>query len=282
MPTTGHATGIPERREQFPCPPATVGSRVSARQRWLRLVLPLVIIALATSGAAWSPRIDLALTSGDWSAPGGVSSGLLLWYDTAETGTMLLTPKLRYWLDKSGQAQHAQVSIGQYQPYPTLASGVAGLQFTGAAVQLPVSVAMEPMTLMLVSRQASEALSHPLVGSSTRFSGISLEMGRLRIYSNGQTVGASTARTATGLTITTVRTAAGAADGFQFNGGTETPFSITTSESMNWIGGMFVAGTARYFVGTIMEVLIWGRSLSLSELQAAHRALGAKWGISVP
>jgi hypothetical protein len=51
---------------------------------------------------------------------------------------------------------------------------------------------------------------------------------------------------------------------------------------MNWIGGMFVAGTAKYFVGTIMEVVIWGRSLSPSELQAAHRALGAKWGISVP
>ena len=77
-------------------------------------------------------------------------------------------------------------------------------------------------------------------------------------------------------------TAAGAADGFQYNGGAETSFNITTTESMNWIGGMFVAGTAKYFVGTIMEVVIWGRSLSPSELQAAHRALGAKWGISVP
>jgi hypothetical protein len=102
------------------------------------------------------------------------------------------------------------------------------------------------------------------------------------VYSSGQSVGASTARTATGLTITTVRTATGAADGFQYNGGAETSFSITTTETMNWIGGMFVAGTAKYFVGTIMEVVVWGRSLSASELQAAHRALGAKWGISVP
>ena len=195
---------------------------------------------------------------------------------------MSLTPKLRYWFDKSGQAQHAQVSIGQFQPYPTLASGVAGLQFSGAAVQLPSSIALEPMTLMLVFRQASEGLSQPLVGSSTRFSGISLEVGRLRIYSNGQSTGASTARTATGLTITTVRTVVGGADAFQYNGGAETTFSLTSSESMNWIGGMYVTGTPRYFVGTIMEVVIWGRSLSPSELQAAHRALGAKWGISVP
>jgi len=255
---------------------------VSARRQWFRLALPLAVIALATAGAAWSPRLDLPLASGAWSAPGGVSSGLLLWYDTAETGTMLLAPKLRYWFDKSGQAQHAQVSVGQYQPYPTLASGVAGLQFTGAAVQLPMSIPLEPMTLMLVFRQANDGLNHPLVGSSSRFSGVALEVGRLRIYSNGQSAGASTARTSTGLTITTVRTAAGATDGFQYNGGPETSFSITTSESMNWIGGMFVAGTPRYFVGTIMEVLIWGRSLSPSELQAAHRALGAKWGISVP
>lgn len=253
-----------------------------APYRWIRLALPLTVIVVATSGAAWSPRLELPLTSGAWGAPGGVSNGLLLWYDTAESGTLLLAPKLRYWFDKSGQAQHAQVSVGQYQPYPTLASGVAGLQFTGAAVQLPVSIPLEPMTLMLVSRQASEGLSHPLVGSSTRFSGISLEMGRLRIYSNGQSTGATSARTTTGLTITTVRTAAGAADGFQYNGGPETPFSITTSESMNWIGGMFVSGVARYFVGTIMEVVVWGRSLSPSELQAAHRALGAKWGINVP
>ncbi len=255
---------------------------MSTRQRWFRFALPLALIAVATAGAAWSPRLDLPLTTGSWSAPGGVSSGLLLWYDTAETGTMSLAPKLRYWFDKSGQAQHAQVSSGQFQPYPTLASGVAGLQFSGAAVQLPTGIPLEPMTLMLVFRQANDGLSHPLVGSSTRFSGISMEFGRLRVYSNGQSVGATTARTATGLTITTVRTATGAADGFQYNGGAETSFSITTTETMNWIGGMFVAGTTRFFIGTIMEVVIWGRSLSASELQAAHRALGAKWGISVP
>ena len=78
--------------------------------RWrLRLALPLAVIALATSGAAWSPRLDLSLTSGAWSAPGGVSSGLLLWYDTAESGTMSLAPRLRYWFDKSGQGEHGLV-----------------------------------------------------------------------------------------------------------------------------------------------------------------------------
>ena len=255
---------------------------MSPSRRLLRVAVPLALIVLSTSGAAWSPRLDLPLTTGAWSAPGGVSGGLLLWYDTAETGTMSLAPRLRYWFDKSGQAQHAQVSSGQFQPYPTLASGVAGLQFSGAAMQLPTSIPLEPMTVMLVFRQGNESLSHPLMGSRTRFSGITMEMGRLRLYSNGQSVGASTARTTTGLTITTVRTAVGSTDGVQYNGGPEMSFSITTTESMNWIGGMFVAGTAKFFVGTIMEVVIWGRSLSPSELQAAHRALGAKWGISVP
>jgi hypothetical protein len=163
-----------------------------------------------------------------------------------------------------------------------MTAGVTGLQFSGAAVQLPTSIPLEPMTVMIVFRQSNDGLSHPLMGSRTRFSGITMEFGRLRVYSNGQVVGATTARTVTGLTITTVRTAAGAADGFQYNGGAETSFNITTTESMNWIGGMFVAGTAKYFVGTIMEVVIWGRSLSPSERQAAHRALGEKWGISVP
>lgn len=252
------------------------------RRTWLRVTASLALIACATAGAAWSPRLELPLASGAWSAPGGVNGGLLLWFDTAETGTMELTPRLRYWVDKSGRGQHVAVSPGVYQPYPTTVAGVAGLQFSGAAIQLPVSIPLEPMTVMLVFRHSSEGLSHPLMGSRTRFSGITMEFGRLRLYSNGQSVGASTARTTTGLTITTVRTAAGAADGFQYNGGAETPFSITTSESINWIGGMFVAGTPKYFVGTIMEVVIWGRSLSVSELQAAHRALGAKWGISVP
>ena len=255
---------------------------MSLGRRWLRVAVPLALIALSTSGAAWSPRLDLPLTTGAWSAPGGVNAGLLLWYDTAEAGTMSLAPRLRYWFDKSGQAQHAQVSSGQFQPYPTLASGVAGLQFSGAAVQLPTSIPLEPMTAMIVFRQNSESLSHPLMGSRTRFSGITMEFGQLRFYSNGQSTGASTARTTTGLTITTVRTATGASDGIQYNGGTETSFNTTTTESMNLIGGMFMSGTTRYFSGTIMEVLIWGRSLSPSELQAAHRALGTKWGISVP
>jgi hypothetical protein len=172
---------------------------------------------------------------------------------------MGLSPKLRYWFDKSGTSRHAALSVSAYQPYPTLASGVPALQFNGAAVHLPVSIPLEPATVMIVFRQASEALSHPLLGSSTRFSGISLELGKLRVYSNGSAAGATTARTTTGLTITTVRTAAGAADGIQYNG-----------------------GGPRYFVGAIMEVVIWGRSLSASERLAAHRALGAKWGISVP
>lgn len=258
------------------------GSQNQRRQRRLNGLALSALVALTTCGAAWSPRLDLPLSSGAWSAPGGVTGGLLLWYDTAESATMGLTPKLRYWFDKSGQSQHAAVSTGPFQPYPTLAAGVYGLQFGGAAVQLPMSIPMEPMTLMLVFRQASEGLSHPLMGSSSRFSGISLELGRLRIYSNGQSVGASVARTATGLTITTVRAVVGATDGFAFNGGTETPFSLTTTESMNWIGGMNVLGTPRYFAGTIMEVVVWGRSLSTSELLSAHRALGAKWGISVP
>ena len=255
---------------------------MSRHRSWLRVAVPLALIALATSGAAWSPRFDLSLSSGTWSAPGGINSGLLLWYDAAEAGTMALSPRLRYWFDKSGQAQHAPVSAGPFQPYPTISAGVAGLHFSGAAVQLPTAIPLEPMTVMIVFRQSNDGLSHPLMGSRTRFSGITMEFGRLRMYSNGQSVGATTARTATGLTITTVRTAAGATDGFRYNGGAETAFNITTTESMNWIGGMFVAGTAKYFVGTIMEVVIWGRSLSPSELQAAHRALGAKWGISVP
>ena len=125
-----------------------MGTRVNAWRWRLRLALPLAVIALATSGAAWSPRLDLSLTSGAWSAPGGVSSGLLLWYDTAESGTMSLAPRLRYWFDKSGQGEHGLVSGGANQPYPTLASGVAGLQFTGAAVQFPVNIPLEPMTMM--------------------------------------------------------------------------------------------------------------------------------------
>ena len=255
---------------------------MSHRNVWLRITAPLVLIALATSGAAWSPRLDLPLTSGAWGAPGGVNSGLLLWFDTAEVGTMGLAPRLRYWFDKSGRAQHVAVSQGPNQPYPTVAAGVAGLQFSGAAVQVPTNIPLEPMTTMIVFRQNSESLSHPLMGSRTRFSGITMEFGQLRFYSNGQSTGASTARTTTGLTITTVRTATGASDGIQYNGGTETSFNTTTTESMNLIGGMFMSGTTRYFSGTIMEVLIWGRSLSPSELQAAHRALGTKWGISVP
>jgi|GEM_PF-435422 len=259
-----------------------MGARVSRHRRWVRLALPFTIIALSTAGAAWSPRLEVPLASGAWGAPGGVNSGLLLWYDTAETGTMSLTPKLRYWFDKSGQGQHAQVSSGQFQPYPTTSGSVTGMQFTGAAVQLPTAIPLEPMTMMLIFRQASEAMSNPLIGSSSRYSGVSLEFGRLRIYSNGSVTGASFARTATGLTITTVRTASGGSDGVQYNGGPEAQFSVTTSESFNWIGGMSVSGAPRYFSGMLLEVLIWGRSLTSSELLAAHRSLGAKWGISVP
>jgi hypothetical protein len=248
-----------------------------------RVALSLALIALATAGAAWSPRLELPVNSGAWGAPGGISDGLALWYDAAEVGSMQFSPRLRYWFDKSGQAQHAAVSPGPLLPYPTLATGVPGLQFTGAAVPIPISIPIEPMTAMIVFRHSSEGLSHPLIGSRTKFVGIAMEYGRLRMYNNGISAGASTARTVTGLTITTIRTVVGGTDSVQYNGGPETTFNFTSAESINWIGGMFVSGSTRlYFVGTMMEVVIWGRSLSPSELESAHRALGAKWGISVP
>jgi hypothetical protein len=57
---------------------------------------------------------------------------------------------------------------------------------------------------------------------------------------------------------------------------------VTSSDLLDTIGGVLLAGTLRTFTGGISELAVWNRTLSATERTAVTRALGAKWGITVP
>jgi hypothetical protein len=82
--------------------------------------------------------------------------------------------------------------------------------------------------------------------------------------------------------IVLVRTTAGGTDYASINGGTDLSVSVTSSDLLDTIGGVLLAGTLRTFTGGISELAVWNRTLSATERTAVTRALGTKWGITVP
>ena len=82
--------------------------------------------------------------------------------------------------------------------------------------------------------------------------------------------------------IVLVRTTAGGTDYASINGGPDLNLSVTSSDLLDTIGGVLIGETLRTLTGGISELAVWTRTLSAVERTAVVRALGAKWGITVP
>jgi hypothetical protein len=66
------------------------------------------------------------------------------------------------------------------------------------------------------------------------------------------------------------------------NGGTEFSFSYSSSDSATHVGMIYSSTGLRYLRASLSEVAIWDRALTASERTSVIRALGTKWGITVP
>jgi hypothetical protein len=82
--------------------------------------------------------------------------------------------------------------------------------------------------------------------------------------------------------ILMIRMNVAATDYVSLNGGTEYSFSYSSSESATHVGAVYSSTGTRLLRASISEVLIWDRALSATERTSVLRALGAKWGVTVP
>ena len=138
------------------------------------------------------------------------------------------------------------------------------------------------MLFRFVFRVTSSLGTYPILGIRSRGTGIVLSVSKVRFYVNDSYTATATVTPATGRLIVLVRTTTGGTDYASINGGTELSVSVTSSDLLDTVGGVLLSGTLRTFSGGISELAVWNRTLSATERTAVTRALGAKWGITVP
>lgn len=244
----------------------------------------LALLILMTSVAAqWSAALSLSLSAGTISTLGNVSSsGLRLWADSSETATLGLAPRVRFWFDKSGEARHLTALASGVAPYATAVSGRTQLIFEDNGLALAQPIPLNQMTAFFVVRGGSDTGYHPLLGRTDRASGLVVDAKRIRSLNGGASILSGIIGSINTNAILMIRMNSAGTDYASINGGTEYSFSYSSSDSATHVGVIYSSTAARYLRASLSEVAIWDRALTAAERTSVIRALGTKWGITVP
>lgn len=244
----------------------------------------LAALVIVTSLAAqWSAALNLPLSAGTYTAPGGVSrSGLRFWVDSAETAALRQNPSVQFWFDKSGESRHLTSVPFGVAPYATAVSSRQQVVFNDGALALGRSIPLSGMTAFFVIRGGIDTGYHPLLGRIDRATGIVVDTKRLRSMNGGGSVLSGIFGSINSSGILMIRMNVAATDYVSLNGGTEYSFSYSSSESATHLGAIYSSTGTRLLRASVSEVLIWDRTLSVAERTSVLRALGAKWGVTVP
>ena len=249
-----------------------------------RKIGALAVLVIVTSVAAqWSAALNLPVSAGAYTAPGGVSStGLRLWVDSAETAALRQRPRVQFWFDKSGESRHLTSVPFGVVPYATAVSSRSQVVFEDGAMAIGKSIPLNGMTAFFVIRGGLDTGYHPLLGRIDRATGLIVDAKRLRAMSGGGSILSAVFGSISSSGILMIRLNLAATDYVSLNGGTEYSFSYSSSESVTHVGAIYYSTGTRLLRASISEVLIWDRALTATERTSVLRALGAKWGVTVP
>jgi len=261
---------------------ATFTNEANATLRGRRALCLLLLIGFSTVGAQWSSALALPLAAGAITAPGGVTSGLSLWIDASEPATLDGTPRIRFWVDKAGRGHSLSAVTPSSAPYATVVSAKSQAVFEDSVLALSSSIPLEPMTAFFVIRNGLDLGYLPLLGRIDRGSGFIIDARRARMMNNGASTLSGIFGSVLSSGIVLLRTNVGTSDAISLNGGTELTFSWSSTDAATHVGAVWSATATRYLRASLSEVAIWDRALTAAERTAVLRALGSKWGITVP
>ena len=249
----------------------------------LKLGVLAALVIVTSVAAQWSAALNLPLSSGAYTAPGAVNSnGLRFWVDSAELAALKENPRVQFWFDKSGEARHLSSVPFGVVPYATAVASRQQVLFEDGAMALGRLIPLNGITAFFVIRGGIDTGYHPLLGRIDRATGIVVDSKRLRSMNDGGSVLSGVFGSGNSGGILMIRMNAISTDYVSLNGGTEYSFNYNGSESATHLGAIYSTTGTRLLRASISEVLIWDRALSIAERTSVLRALGAKWGVTVP
>ena len=248
-----------------------------------RHALLAALILITTTAAQWSAPLNLPISAGAITVPGAVSSsGLRLWVDSGEAASLKLSPRVHFWFDKSGEARHLTSVPFGVVPYATAVSLRQQVIFEGGAMAVGRVIPLNSLTALFVIRGGSDTGYHPLLGRIDRATGLVVDARRLRSLNGGGSVLSGVFGSINSSAILMIRMNSTGTDYVSLNGGTEYSFNYSSSESVTHVGAIYSSTGTRLLRASISELLVWDRALTASERTSLLRALGAKWGVTVP
>ena len=241
------------------------------------------LILMTSVAAQWSAALSLSVSAGTVPTLGNVNSnGLRLWADSSEAATLGATSRVRFWFDKSGYARHLTALPSGIAPYATAVSGRWQLIFEDNGLALAQPIPLNSITAFFVVRGGSDTGYHPLLGRMDRATGLVVDSKRIRVISGGVGALSGVVGSINTNAILMIRMNSASTDYASINGGAEYSFSFNSGDSATHIGVIYSSTGMRYLRTSLSEVAIWDRALTFAERTSVIRALGAKWGITVP
>jgi len=225
--------------------------------------------------------------------------GCQIWLDAADPAGTGVSPStatnVSTWVDKSGSSNSAAALTGTVQYQPTILNSLGSIYFSGANLLSPLSFGTTtPLTFFIVARSSSGSGFNSAIGINS-YNGQRPNM--LNLYQSSSNwwwfsggTAATDGNTST-LQLSTSRFDINA-DYWQpgqtqvnING---TSYTLsTTSPASLYAGGKLIIGSTtnggtsqnEFWNGYISEVILYNRTLSITERQVIEGYLAWKWGI---
>jgi len=225
--------------------------------------------------------------------------GCQIWLDAADPAGTGVSPStatnVSTWVDKSGSSNSAAALTGTVQYQPAILNSLGSIYFSGANLLSPLSFGTTtPLTFFIVARSSSGAGFNSAIGINS-YNGQRPNM--LNLYQSSSNwwwfsggTGATDGNTST-LQLSTSRFDINA-DYWQpgqtqvnING---TSYTLSTSSPASlYAGGKLIIGSTtnggtsqnEFWNGYISEVILYNRTLSITERQVIEGYLAWKWGI---
>ena len=215
------------------------------------------------------------------------------WFDAADADTIIApSNQVSSWLDKSGNAKNATQAISFNQPLTnqTTLNGKNLLSFNGTSQFLTtpaIDFAANALTMIAVAKGVSggsyRRIATGIVDQNYFFG--SLGSNYATFFGNGLLWNNITVNTPTTEVHTTHKILSVIQNGNNNSYVNNTALDVKTSDAMAANNIAMRVGTNdilnQFWSGTIGELIVYKRALSLTELQTLTRYLSNKWGIAI-
>lgn len=233
---------------------------------------------------------------GGW-VPKDLGSGLKLWLDADDAGTITISTGISQWNDKSGNAANATQATGAAQPslVTKLLNGRAGVRFDGSAQYFATGASLSGVTSFATcivaksttTNSAQSILRQQSSGSTNYFvhpwTNAKASTPRVILSWNGGTSTTNLTGSMSSAAISIFARDSGTSNKAWLNGTENSTRTATTTAAPTFGENMVIgrySSNIEYYDGDLHEVVVYVGQLGTTDREKLEGYLAHKWGLA--